>query len=187
MSKSRIEAFTDGVVAIIITILVLDLKLPEQHTWAALWQMRMPFIVYVASFLMIAEILNFHHQMFAAVEKTDAHVLWANMNLLFWMSLIPAVTAWYGTDIFARPSAVLYALIVLPFNISFIILNHAVQHANQLSTKEGISADSERRNQWSLIINVLVIIITFFFPPFALLSMILNVIIWLIPLRRVRR
>ncbi|MCH4011814.1 MAG: DUF1211 domain-containing protein [Furfurilactobacillus sp.] len=187
MSKSRIEAFTDGVVAIIITILVLDLKLPEQHTWAALWQMRMPFVVYVASFLMIAEILNFHHQMFAAVEKTDAHVLWANMNLLFWMSLIPAVTAWYGTDIFARPSAVLYALIVLPFNISFIILNHAVQHANQLSTKEGISADSERRNQWSLIINVLVIIITFFFPPFALLSMILNVIIWLIPLRRVRR
>ncbi|MYV16122.1 hypothetical protein [Furfurilactobacillus milii] len=81
----------------------------------------------------------------------------------------------------------MYALIVLPFNISFIILNHAVQHANQLSTKEGISADSERRNQWSLIINVLMIIITFFFPPFALLSMILNVIIWLIPLRRVHR
>ncbi|MYV05927.1 MULTISPECIES: TMEM175 family protein [Furfurilactobacillus] len=109
MSKSRIEAFTDGVVAIIITILVLDLKLPEQHTWAALFgQMRMPFVVYVASFLMIAEIWNFHHQMFAAVEKTNAHVLWANMNLLFWMSLIPAVTAWYGTDIFARPSAMLY-------------------------------------------------------------------------------
>ncbi|GKT03015.1 TMEM175 family protein [Furfurilactobacillus entadae] len=183
MSKARIEAFTDGVMAIIITILVLDIHLPEQHTWASLGHVAIPMIAYVVSFLLIANSWNHHHQMFATAKRVDGTVMWANINLLFWMSLLPAVTAWFGEDIFAQPSGVLYAALMIPFNLSFIWLNHAVQHANDNDSHDGISKDSDRRELTSLGINVIAVLVTIFFPPFALADIAFNSLLWLRPLR----
>ena len=105
--------------AIILTILVLDIKLPPKYSWSVLWDTRMQFITYIASFLLVAMIWNQHHQMFAAVKAINGKILWSNLLLLFWLSLIPVAENWYGNNIFAVQAGVLFSAVNLGFNISF--------------------------------------------------------------------
>src|SRR5689334_13605900 len=102
MSKTRMEAFSDGVIAIIITIMVLEMKAPRIADWAALQPLVPVFISYVLSFIYIAIYWNNHHHMIQAVEHVSGSILWANMHLLFWLSLFPFVTAWLGENNFAK-------------------------------------------------------------------------------------
>lgn len=182
MSKNRVEAFTDGVIAIILTILVLDIKLPDRYSWSVLRDIRMQFVTYIVSFFLVAMIWNQHHQMFASVKKINSRVMWANILLLFWLSLIPVASSWYGRNVMARPAGILFAVIVIGFNLSFFWLNRCVQQVNQQDRK--IKRNNfDHRSQWSLIINIATIIVAYFFPPFVLLATILNAVIWIIPLK----
>ena len=131
MSKTRLETFTDGVIAILITILVLELHLPAStHSWSALWRMGPVFAAYVLSFFLIAGLWVSHHNLLVQTKVVTTGALWANIHFLFWLSLMPAVTAWFGTDIHAVPAAMLFQLDVIAINLSFLLLRAVLLKSN---------------------------------------------------------
>lgn len=179
MPKSRLEAFTDGVIAIIITILVLELNLPvHNHTWSALRAVAVPFMVYVISFMTVATVWVNHHHLFQQVDQINETVIWSNILFLFFLSLLPAVTAWFGSDIFSVPAAILYEIDIIAFNLSFAWINHAVLQLQKPNAQLHLR---ERREMTSLITNALVFILIFFWPPIILLGRLLNWLMWLRP------
>ncbi len=126
MNKERLNAFSDGVIAIIITIMVLELKVPHGTDWAALGALTPVFLSYVLSFIYVAIYWNNHHHMMHACEQVDGTVLWANMHLLFWLSLIPFATGWMGENHFAPLPTALYGLSLLMPAIAYYFLQKAL-------------------------------------------------------------
>src|SRR5260221_985969 len=126
MSKGRMEAFSDGVIAIIITIMVLEFRVPQQATLSALSPLIPPFLCYAFSFLFLGIYWNNHHHMLQAVNHVNGRVLWANMHLLFWLSLSPFVTAWMGQNHFAARPVALYGLVLLLSAIAYFLLTQAL-------------------------------------------------------------
>ena len=122
MSKGRLEAFSDGVIAIIITIMVLELKVPHGATWADLRELLPVMVSYVLSFINVGIYWNNHHHLLQAVKQVDGRVLWANMHLLFWLSLMPFATAWMGENDFAALPTALYGGVLLLSAIAYTIL-----------------------------------------------------------------
>ena len=122
MEKGRLEAFSDGVIAVIITIMVLELHPPHEATLAALVEIAHPFFAYVLSFIYIGIYWNNHHHMFHAVKRVDGAVLWANLHLLFWLSLVPFVTAWMGENHFATIPVAAYGVVLLMAGVAYKIL-----------------------------------------------------------------
>ena len=127
MSKGRLEAFSDGVIAIIITIMVLELKVPHGTDFAALVPMFSVFLSYVLSFIYIAIYWNNHHHLLQAVRQVNGRILWANVHLLFWLSLIPVVTAWMGENHFAPAPVAVYGTILLFNAIAYLLLTRSVE------------------------------------------------------------
>src|SRR5689334_3140722 len=113
MVTTRLEAFSDGVIAILITIMVLELRTPEGHDWAALWSIRTKFCAYVLSFVIIGIYWNNHHHMFHMTERVTGGILWVNLHLLFWLSLIPFGTAWVGDSRVAPVPTAVYGAILM--------------------------------------------------------------------------
>lgn len=135
MGKGRLEAFSDGVLAIIITIMVLELKIPHGDDIAALKPLLPVFISYVLSFIYIGIYWNNHHHMFHAAHDINANVMWANMHLLFWLSLIPFATGWMGENHFTTLPVAAYGMILLMSGVAYYILAHAlVRHHGENST-----------------------------------------------------
>jgi uncharacterized membrane protein len=128
MQKDRLNAFSDGVIAIIITIMVLELKVPHEADLAALQKVLPVFLSYVLSFIYVAIYWNNHHHMMHACERVSARILWANMNLLFWLSLLPFVTGWMGENHFAPLPTALYGLALFMPAIAFYLLQQAIIH-----------------------------------------------------------
>src|SRR6266446_9466461 len=126
MSKGRMEAFSDGVIAIIITIMVLEFKVPREATLSSLHPLIPPFLCYAFSFLFLGIYWNNHHHMLQAVKHVNGRVLWANMHLLFWLSLTPFVTAWMGENEFAARPVALYGVVLLCSAIAYFILTRAL-------------------------------------------------------------
>ncbi len=122
MNKTRLEAFSDGVIAILITIMVLELKIPHASTWAALREIQPVFLAYVLSFIYLGIYWNNHHHMMHATRHVSGGVLWANLHLLFWLSLIPWATAWMGENHFTPIPTALYGVILLAAAIAYYIL-----------------------------------------------------------------
>src|SRR6185312_2989734 len=122
MSKGRMEAFSDGVMAVIITIMVLEMKSPHGTSLAALWPLVPVFLSYVLSFVYIGIYWNNHHHLLHAVEHVEGGVLWANLHLLFWLSLIPFATAWMGENHFAAWPVALYGVVLLFAGVAYFIL-----------------------------------------------------------------
>jgi uncharacterized membrane protein len=122
MNKTRLEAFSDGVIAILITIMVLELKIPHESTWAALREIQPVFLAYVLSFIYLGIYWNNHHHMMHATRKVSGGVLWANLHLLFWLSLVPWATAWMGENHFTAVPTALYGCILLAAAIAYYIL-----------------------------------------------------------------
>src|SRR6267143_4329947 len=122
MTKSRMEAFSDGVIAVIITILVLELKVPHEPTLAALAPVAPVFLSYVLSFVFLGIYWSNHHHLLQAVKHVDGRVLWANLHLLFWLSLIPFVTGWVGENHFAPLPTAGYGFVLLMAGVAFTIL-----------------------------------------------------------------
>ena len=126
MPKERLAAFSDGVIAIIITIMVLELKVPHGADWSALAKLLPVFLSYVLSFVYIAIYWNNHHHLLHTVSKVDGSILWANTHLLFWLSLIPFATGWMGENNFARHPTALYGVALLMPALAYYILQRAI-------------------------------------------------------------
>ena len=122
MRKSRLEAFSDGVIAIIITIMVLEIKTPHDTSWSALLQQLPVFFSYLLSFVYIGIYWGNHHHLISAVDHVNASIIWSNINLLFWLSLIPFATGWMGENHFAQNTVVFYTALLEICGISFTIL-----------------------------------------------------------------
>ena len=126
MGKTRLEAFSDGVIAILITIMVLEFKTPEGHHWADITALSTKFCAYVLSFVFLGIYWNNHHHMLHACHKVTGSVLWANLHLLFWLSLIPFTTAWMGENHYAEPPTALYGFVLLMAAIAYYILQSRI-------------------------------------------------------------
>jgi uncharacterized membrane protein len=185
MTKERLTAFTDGVVAIIITIMVLELKAPNDASWAALGKVLPVFLSYVLSFVYVAIYWNNHHHLMQTCAKVNGTILWANMHLLFWISLIPFATAWMGDNHFAQQPTALYGLALLLPSIAYYLLQFAImRHQGQDSTLAK-ALGSDFKGKISPVLYLAAIAFAFVLPPVSYAIYIGVALMWLIPDRRI--
>ena len=185
MSKGRLEAFSDGVLAIILTIMVLELKVPHEADLKALIPLAPKFFFYVLSFVYVGIYWNNHHHLWQAAKGVNGPILWANMHLLFWLSLIPFVTGWMGENNFALMPVVLYGGVLWFAGLAYYILTRALiaHHGQDSLLAEAIGKDS--KGLWSLYIYTAAIPLAFLAPWLAALLYVVVAIMWLIPDRRI--
>lgn len=187
MHKGRLEAFSDGVIAIIITIMVLELKVPHGDSLDQLVQLIPTFISYVLSFLYVAIYWNNHHHMMQVIQKVNGAILWANMHLLFWLSMMPFVTAWAGENHFTLWPMVAYGVVLFMCGISYYILSRVLiaHHGHDSILAKAVGSDF--KGIISVVIYSLGIGLAFVnsWIAFGLYSCV--ALIWLIPDRRLER
>jgi uncharacterized membrane protein len=185
MNKTRLEAFSDGVLAIIITIMVLELKVPHGATFSSLNGLLPVFLSYVLSFIYIGIYWNNHHHLLQATKKVNGKILWANLHLLFWLSLIPFTTGWMGENHFASHPTALYGINLLCAAISYTILQSLIikHHGKEHFLAEAVGKDW--KGKVSLILYVIGIISSFFTEWLAGICFVVVAFIWLIPDRRI--
>ncbi len=187
MTKSRLEAFSDGVIAILITIMVLELRIPHGDDWAALRPIAPVFLTYVLSFIYLGIYWNNHHHMLHATDRVNGAILWANLHLLFWLSLIPFVTGWMGENHFAALPTAAYGAVLLLAAIAYTILSRTII-ANQGPGSKLKEAIGDDRKGWvSLILYVFGIPLAFFNQWISDGIYVAVALIWLVPDRRIER
>jgi uncharacterized membrane protein len=187
MSKTRLEAFSDGVLAIILTIMVLELKAPHEGTFQALKPVLMPFLSYVLSFLYVGIYWNNHHHMFHATTRVSGLVLWCNLHLLFWLSLFPVVTHWMGESHLATQPAAAYGVVLFMAAMAYWILQHAIirhQGANSILAR---AVGRDLKGKLSLALYALGILCSFWQGWISALIYLAVALIWLVPDRRIER
>ena len=187
MSKGRLEAFSDGVIAIIITIMVLELRVPEGADWAALRPLTPVFLSYVLSFIFLGIYWNNHHHLLYAARHVNGRVLWANMHLLFWLSLTPAVTAWMGESHLAAAPVAMYGVVQLLAGYAYFVLTRSLiaAHGNDSTLATAVGRDF--KGGASVVIWAAGILVSFLTPLLACALYVLVAIIWFIPDRRIER
>jgi uncharacterized membrane protein len=187
MEKDRLEAFSDGVIAIIITIMVLELKVPHEANWAALRPLIPVFLSYVLSFIYVGIYWHNHHHLLQAVRQVNGPILWANSHLLFWLSLFPFATAWMGENNFAAVPVALYGMVVLLAAIAYFILTRVLiaHHGKDSTLAAAIGRDT--KGKISVVIYAIAVVLALVVPWFACLLYVLVAILWLIPDRRIER
>lgn len=184
MQKGRIEAFSDGVLAIIITIMVLELKVPHGHDLAALLPLWPVFLSYVLSFANVGIYWNNHHHMFHAVKHIGGGVLWANLHLLFWLSLMPFATAFMGENGFAPATVAVYAFDLFMCAVAYTLLVYALLGQHGRGSDFAAALGSDRKGKLSLVSYALAIALAFFLPLLSLLFIAAVAVMWFIPDRR---
>jgi len=187
MGKGRLEAFSDGVLAIIITIMVLELKVPSGETLSALQPLVPVLGSYVLSFVFIATYWNNHHHLFLATERISGKVLWANMGLLFCLSLVPVGTAWMGETHFAPVPTAVYAGILLLSSLAYWLLQSAILATQGKDSLLERALGSDRKGKATLAILILAIGCAFLVPLLSAALCGLVDVIWLVPDRRIER
>jgi uncharacterized membrane protein len=187
MKKTRLEAFSDGVLAIIITIMVLELRVPHEPTLAALLPLWPTLLSYLLSFVYVAIYWNNHHHLFHAVERVTGDMLWANANLLFWLSLVPFVTAWMGENHFAAVPVAVYGGVLLAAAIAYYTLTRVLLRHHAPDSVLARALGSDLKGRTSLVIYVVGIALACRWPVVAGLSYGLVAVIWLVPDRRFER
>lgn len=188
MNKSRLEAFSDGVLAIIITIMILEIKVPEGSDFADLLPLFPKFLSYVLSFIYIGIYWNNHHYLIHGLSKVNGKVLWANLHLLFWLSIIPVATGWMGEHNFAKASLTLYGVILMLCAISYHILQTIIIQAeggkNSILSK-ALGADF--KGKISIVLYILGIVVSFFNEWISGSFYLVVALLWLIPDKRIER
>ncbi len=187
MTKGRMEAFSDGVFAVIITIMVLEMKAPQGTGPAALQSVLPVFLSYVLSFVYVGIYWTNHHHLLQAAQHVSGRILWANLHLLFWLSLTPFVTAWMGENEFASWPVALYGLVLLLAGTAYFILTRLlIAHHGKDSTLAA-SIGSDRKGRTSLVVYAAAIPLSFVQPWIACACYVMVAVMWLIPDPRIER
>ena len=187
MTKGRLEAFTDGVLAIIITIMVLELKVPHGGNFEDLIPLLPVFGSYVLSFIYLAIYWNNHHHMMQTVKHVTGSVLWANMHLLFWLSLVPFVTGWMGENHFTNASVFLYGMVLLLAGVAYFILQYLIIKSHGSDSILARAIGKDLKGKASPILYIIGIVSTFFNIWISGAVFILVAILWLIPDSRIEK
>jgi uncharacterized membrane protein len=187
MHKGRLEAFSDGVIAIIITIMVLEMKVPRGEAWADLLPLFPVFLSYVLSFVNVGLYWNNHHHMLHVVKHVNGGVLWANLHLLFWLSLMPFATAWMGENDFAAIPVALYGIDLLMCAIAYFILARALIAADGANSVLAAAIGKDWKGKIPLAAYTAGIVLAFASPYLSLALYAGVAIMWLIPDRRMER
>ncbi|MGH9906952.1 MAG: TMEM175 family protein [Pyrinomonadaceae bacterium] len=187
MTKGRLEAFSDGVIAIIITIMVLELRVPHESSLAALTPLAPVFSSYVMSFVFLGIYWSNHHHLLHAVKHVDGRVLWANLHLLFWLSLVPFVTAWMGENHFGSWPVALYGMVLLLASIAYFILAHALISLHGRDSVLATALGSDFKGKVSIVIYVVAIPLAIVRWWLAFGLYVLVAIMWLVPDRRIEK
>ena len=185
MEKNRLEAFSDGVIAIIITIMVLELKVPHTTELAALKELLPVFLSYVLSFIYVGIYWNNHHHMFQAVKRVGGGVLWANLHLLFWLSLFPFTTAWMGENHFAASPTGVYGAVLLMAALAYWFLQQKLIAAEGPGSVLRRAVGSDWKGKLSPLLYLTGIVLTFWQAWAGQLIYVLAALLWLIPDRRI--
>lgn len=187
MTKNRLEAFSDGVLAIIITIMVLELKAPEGTDLNSLLSKTPVFLSYIASFIYVGIYWNNHHHLFQITEKVNGKILWANLHLLFWLSLIPFTTSWIGEHYDAILPVIAYGVVLLLSAIAYYILQNEIlkAHDENFALKKAVGKDG--KGKLSIVFYLIGIALSFISPWIAIACYILVAIMWLIPDKRIEK
>ena len=185
MSKGRLEAFSDGVFAIIITIMVLELKVPHEPTIVALLQQAPIFFCYVLSFVYVGIDWNNHHHMMHLVHSVNGRILWANLHLLFWLSLVPFVTEWMGENQFAMLPVALYGVVLIMCGFAYNILSRSLIAHLGPDSDLARAFGADRKGIISLVIYFAGILLSFSNPLLGFATYIVVAVIWFIPDRRI--
>ena len=188
MGKSRLEAFSDGVIAIIITIMVLELKPPEGADWNALKHYSPVFFSYVLSFTFIGVYWNNHHHLLHVVKHISAGIMWANLNLLFWLSLIPFATAWMGENHKEAFPVAVYAVLLDLCGVAYTILQIVIEKCHKEDTNLIVIMQRQRgRGMASLFLYTAAILLAFVNTTISILIFVMVAIIWFIPDKKIER
>jgi len=187
MGKNRLEAFSDGVLAILITIMVLELKVPHGDRFSALGALLPTLVSYGLSFIYLAIYWNNHHHMLHAVKRVNGPILWANTHLLFWLSLVPFATAWMGDNHFAAQPVALYGMILLMAAVAYFLLSRCLIHYHHEGSLLGVAVGGDFKGKISIAIYASAILLAFAnrWIGFGLYWVV--ALIWLVPDRRIER
>jgi uncharacterized membrane protein len=187
MDSGRLEAFSDGVLAIIITIMVLEMKVPHGTSLADLWPLLPVFLSYVLSFVYLGIYWNNHHHMLHVTERVNGAILWANLHLLFWLSLIPFVTGWMGENNFAPAPTALYGVVLLAAAIAYRILQRVIIAEQGESSLLATAIGGDLKGKLSLFLYATAIPAAFLHQWISGGIYVFVALIWLIPDRRIAR
>ncbi len=185
MSKSRLEAFSDGVLAILITIMVLELKIPHGADFAALRPLLPIFLTYTLSFVYLGIYWNNHHHMLHAAERINGKILWANLHLLFWLSLVPFVTGWMGENHFAPLPTAVYGCVMLLSAIAYLILQTAIVEHQGPGSRLAAAIGSDLKGRASLALYAASIPLAFVHEWMSDTIYVTVALLWLVPDRRI--
>jgi uncharacterized membrane protein len=187
MSKSRLEAFSDGVIAILITIMVLELRVPEGTDWTALRELAPTFWSYVLSFIFLGIYWNNHHHLWQAAKQVNGPILWANLHLLFWLSLVPFVTGWMGENDFAQLPVALYGFVLWMSGLAYYILTRAMISLHGTDSLIDTALRNKLKEIASLVAYALAIVLAFLNTAFSLAIYVIVALMWLIPDPRIEK
>ncbi len=187
MRASRLEAFSDGVIAILITVMVLELRVPQGATWAALGHDAPLLLAYLLSFVYLGIYWNNHHHMFRLVDRVSGGVLWANLHLLFWLSLVPFVTSWMSEERFATVPTAAYGIVLLLAAVAFTILETGLVRVHGHASRLAAAMGHDLKGKGSLVLYLAGIGLTFLDPRLGLALYVVVAILWVLPDRRVER
>ena len=188
MNKTRLEAFSDGVLAIIITIMVLELKVPHEHTLHALMELQNTFLSYIMSFIFIGIYWGNHHHLLHTVHHVNSKIIWANMGLLFTLSVVPFTTAWMGESHFEKIPLAAYSANLLICGISFFILQKTIMAHYTHSTKliEALKKQ-EKKGLISTVLYIIALLSSLYYPWVAGLAIGTVAVLWLIPDKNIEK
>jgi uncharacterized membrane protein len=187
MSKARMEAFSDAVLAIIITIMVLELKIPHEAELSTLRPLIPVFLSYGLSFLYLGIYWTNHHHMLYVTHGVTGTIMWANLHLLFWLSLVPFVTGWMGENHFAPAPTAVYGVILLLAAIAYLLLQHAILSQEGPDSTLAAAVGRDRKGKISPLIYAVAILVAFVRPWMAGALYVAAVLMWLVPDRRIER
>lgn len=187
MGKGRFEAFSDGVIAIIITIMVLELRVPEGGELDSLKPLIPKFLSYILSFIYLGIYWNNHHHMLHAVKEVNGASLWANLHLLFWLSLVPFVTTWMGENHFTKWPVALYGVVLFMAAIAYTILSKTLIHNHGKNEKLAMAFGKDEKGKLSMLLYAVGIIAAFFNQSISLTLYAIVAMIWFIPDKRIEK
>jgi uncharacterized membrane protein len=188
MGKGRLEAFSDGVIAIIITIMVLEMKVPHGAAWADLGKLGPVFLSYVLSFVNVGIYWNNHHHMLHAVKRVNGGILWANMHLLFWLSLMPFTTGWMGENHFAELPVAVYAFDLMMCALAYTVLQAQIVKLHGAESVLARAVGADTKGKISLAVYVLAMALALLgFSWWAGALLVLVALMWFIPDRRIEK